>query len=282
MDPELVLMVVALAFFGVVVWLAGVPAGRAGSARDPERLAWWRLVAPLFAGALVFAFLTGWAAQEANPADEHAGLTLHVLAVLTGGVMLRAWVRAARALRSGPPLRLPIATIGLCIPRVVVSEQFRSSISEGVLAAALAHEAAHVKHRDPLRIWLAQLAADLQWPIPGTARRRAAWLLALEIERDDEALAAGAAGEDLAEAILVAARLQVSPALQRWAGAAGGGAGIAWRVRRLLCREVSSVVSPPLPSWAALGSCAALLTAAVWLGIHYGDAILGRLPGIDT
>ena len=281
MDPELVLTVVAFALFGVVVWLVALPAGWAWlRSRAPERSAWWRLVLPLFVGALVFAFMLGWAAQEADPADEHVGLVLHLLALLSGGVVLRASARAAHALRLGANPRIPIGTLGLVTPRVVVSPEFRESVSEDVLAAALAHEAAHVRRRDPLRIWLAQLAADLQWPVPGTARRFSTWLLALEAERDDEAIASGVAGEDLAEAILAAARLPRVPATSLCAHAEGSGEGIAWRVRRLLGGRASNSRPRLATRWGIPATCFALMTTAVWLGIHFGDAVLGALPGM--
>lgn len=281
MDPEIVLAVVAFALFGVVVALVAFPAGW-GRLRqaDGERVAWWRLVLPLLVGALVFAFFFGWAVQEADPADEHTGPVLHLLALMSGAVVLRAIVRAAKAVRLGASSRVPIGTMGLWTPRVVVSREFRENVSDDVLAAALAHETAHVRRRDPLRIWLAQLAADLQWPVPGTARRFSAWLLALETERDDEAVASGVAGEDLAEAILAAARLHRVHTPSLCAHIEGAGEGIAWRVRRLLAGDGPKGVPQRSTPFLAAGSCFALLSTAAWLGLHYGDAVLRVLPGM--
>ena len=75
-----------------------------------------------------------------------------------------------------------------------------------MIRAALAHERAHASNRDPLRIWLAQLITDLQWPWPGAQRRLDAWLDALELARDDEARANGADGAELAAAVLASVR----------------------------------------------------------------------------
>jgi Zn-dependent protease with chaperone function len=282
MDPEVVLVIVAAALFGVVVWLVALPAGRAPRHPfDSEPLAWWRLVHPLFGGSLVCAFLWGWALQEPNPADEHVGLAFQLLAMLAAGIMVRALLRSARALRASSTAGVAIGTIGFRSPRVFVSEEFRRSVSDRVLAAALAHEAAHVKGRDPLRIWLAQMFADLQWPIPGTSRRFSAWLLAVEAQRDDEAIASGTAAPDLAKGILTAARLQLGSAPRLSAQVTGAGEGIAWRVRRLLGPRASSGVhAPSRTSWFVRTSSLALLLGAVWLGNSYGDGLLGVLPGV--
>jgi Zn-dependent protease with chaperone function len=40
-------------------------------------------------------------------------------------------------------------------PKVTVADNVRSSPDPEALTAALAHEHVHVRHRDPLRIWLA-------------------------------------------------------------------------------------------------------------------------------
>lgn len=281
MELELVLTIIAFALFGGVVWLLALPVGCGGSIeRTPERIAWWRLVLPLLGGALVLAFLLGWAVQEADPADERAGVLLHALALLSGGVVLRASVRAALALRLRRNAYIPIGTIGVWRPRVVVSREFRASVTDEVLAAALAHESAHVRNRDPLRIWFAQFAADLQWPVPGAAQRFSTWLLALEADRDDEALAGGVASEDLAEGILAAMRLHRAAAAPLCAQVAGDGEGIAWRVRRLFSDRAAPFASRRGVNWGVPASCVLLMTAALWLGVHYGDAVLGVLPGM--
>lgn len=285
MAPENVLSLVAPALFGVVVWLVALPAGpRRLAVWDDATLAWWHLVLPVVAGGLVVAFVVGWALQESNPADERVGALVGALAVLSIGVVLRALGRAAKALRLVNHAPLPIGTVGILRPRVVVSEDFRQEVSQEVLNAALAHERAHARHRDPVRIWLAQLAADLQWPIAAGSRRFANWVLALEAARDDEAVSRGTDAGDLAEAILVAARLQRSNAVGVSASAAGAGEAISWRVRRLLSstplttvpRHVHKTWAP----WAPSVLAGLLVLVAIRLGVTYGDAVLRALPGV--
>jgi len=276
-DPELVLLVATLATLGLVVWPTALPAAWGGRRRlDPARVAWWRLVLPPFAGLLVFAFLVGWVIQEPNPADERIGSFVLALAWVGAAGVLRASARALWSIHASTRTSIPIGTVGLLVPRVVVSEAFRRRVSRPALAAALAHERAHARAKDPLRIWCARIAADLQWPVPGTHRRFASWLLALEAERDDEAIASGISGEDLAEAILAAARFCAAPRLPS-ALAGGGGDGIAWRVRRLISGTTRGRDERREHRWLVPAACLGLLAAAAWLGWHHGDALLGAL-----
>jgi len=81
-------------------------------------------------------------------------------------------------------------------------------VEDHVIEAALEHEGAHARHWDPLRIWLAQLATDLQWPWPQARNRFAQWMLVLKLARDKEARAASVVGSDLATAILSSAHFR--------------------------------------------------------------------------
>lgn len=278
MDPELVLAVVAAALFGVV-WLVALAQRLApGREHEPEPRAWWVLVRPLYVWAVLFAFLWGWSLQEPNPADERTGLRLELLAAVAALIALRALWRAVQALRN-TTRRPPIATIGLFRPRVVASQRFLRSASPKAASAALAHEQVHIRRRDPLRIWLAQIAADLQWPIPGAAARFAAWLAALEADRDNRALADGADPDDLAEAIIVAARLQSGPVPGAAAGVAGAGSAVAWRVRRLLSPDGAALGTRPRP-WLLGVWWVAVLLGALCLGLLYGESVMHAWLGV--
>lgn len=276
MDPELVLTIVAAVLFAVVVWLGALAQGLFDrGAGDTEQRAWWALVRPLSAWGVVFAFLWGWSLQEPNPADERVGLHLELLAVVAAVIALRALVRAIRAARTPPPTSIPIATVGLLHPRIVVSQTFYDDAPPEVVAAALAHEKVHVERRDPLRILLAQLVTDLQWPVPGVSRRFASWLLALEADRDSAALAEGADAEDLAEAIVTAARLQCGPLRAAAAAAAGAGDHIRWRVQRLLSPRAAA--APGSRSRLARNAWIATFVGALCLGLAYGDSVMHAL-----
>ncbi|HVS76272.1 MAG TPA: hypothetical protein VHE11_05010, partial [Steroidobacteraceae bacterium] len=266
------------------------------TAAQLERRSWRRLWYPVVPTLLVAAWLCGWALREPDPVrDPLDRWVLLAAAIPSGLVFARAAARAAWAL-----LRIPtdcgISTVGLIQPQVVFSPFLAKQLEDGVIRAALAHEHAHAIHRDPLRIWLAQLITDLQWPWPWAGRRLGLWLEALELARDDEARAAGADGADLAAAVLasvrylgrVAAPSSATPlegtqlAHARLIGDPGA---LRKRVSRLLA---------PLPRQSADGSTRlagveragvlliSLLLTALVLGVVYGERVMRPFLGMTS
>src|SRR5204862_92527 len=88
--------------------------------------------------------------------------------------------------------------------RVFIAPELSARLDERALHAALEHEMAHARHRDPLRLWLAQIATDLQWPLVAAQQRFTDWRNALELARDAEACER-VEGSDLAAAPAAAA-----------------------------------------------------------------------------
>jgi len=174
--------------------------------RIAERRAWLRLWMPVIPTLLVAAWLCGWALRESDPVNDRFDHGMLVTACLPfAAIALRAALRAAWALVR-EPTEFPVCTVGLLRPRIVFSPFLARALDEGQIRAAWEHEQAHARHRDPLRIWLAQIVTDVQWPWTGAHERFAAWLEVLECARDDEARSHGASGIDLAAAILATAR----------------------------------------------------------------------------
>ena len=177
-----------------------------GSPRDLERLSWLRLWCPVVPLLLVAAWLCGWALAEPDPVPDVSVCWLLILACVPFALLFaRAGARAIWALMRAP-FDCGVSTVGLVHPQVIFSPFLAKQLDEGMIRAALAHERAHASNRDPLRIWVAQLVTDLQWPWPGAQRRLDAWLDALELARDDEARANGADGAELAAAVLASVR----------------------------------------------------------------------------
>jgi len=249
-----------------------------------EQRLWRRVWVPLVPSVLAAFALGGWALQEPGQTDE----VLNPLVLLLALPVALGWLRAsARALRSllaaGAGTRSPpLVTVGLLRPRVLCAAQVLEVLDARALDAAMAHEAAHVRHRDPLRVWVAQFATDLQWPNPDAQRRLRTWLSALELARDEEARRSGTPGEDLAAAVLAVTRL-LSGRPAAWPAAAAGLTGaeldLAMRIRRLL-----APLRPPCapPSRATSIVLASLVVAALFLGFEAGDAVLHRLPFVRT
>jgi hypothetical protein len=230
---------------------------------------------PAFA---VAAWLCGWALSQPDPVPHHVGWVIFVAAVPFAIVGGRAVVRAAWSLWQSPD-EFGIVTVGLLRPHIVVAPALAKTLDDRAIGAALAHERAHVRHRDPLRIWLAQFVTDLQWPWGASRRRFTRWLATLQCARDDEARAAGVEGADLAAAVLAELRFQLGT----------GGPGTAPRGQEGLPARIARLLGP-LPDTPptrepshllVAGSVLTVLLVAVVLGIACGERLIGPLLALS-
>lgn len=240
------------------------------SARVGEREAWRSLWWPLALALVVACVFIGWAIMEPAQSDEHLPSSVVVSAVLFVGSWVRAAVRATVALTRRDSH--VAGTVGLWRPTVVISDELVARVDEDALEAVLAHERAHVQHRDPLRIWLAQIVTDLQWPFPGARRRFDRWRHVLELARDEEVRAGGVDGADLASAILAAARLLIRN--PQGATLIHTRVGLETRITRLLA---------PLPAADEMVTAVSVFVLipvpllAVLCGVHFGEPIVQGL-----
>jgi hypothetical protein len=233
----------------------------------------------------LLAFLVGWALQEPSSAEP-----LHVMAFVVALPFALVWARVSlRAWRSRAVRAVPLAgTVGLWRPRVVITEPLRDKLDPAALRAVMEHEAAHLRHRDPLRLWLAQIATDLQWPAAAARGRFSQWRAALELARDEEALSHGVDGSDLAAALVAGARLGAGrPSL---AGSALAGLLAEASSSSEIFRERVMRLLQPLPAserelgaagswrWAA-GIAVAMVTVAV-LGHALGESVVARFADL--
>ncbi len=277
MDRELVLGVLVLLVAGPAIlaagaWPTSAPREEA-CARSLERWLWLRLLAPLVPALLVLSALLGWALVEPEQAEAVPPAIL-ALALPLAGVWLRGIARSVRAIRISRVEGVPAGTHALLKPRAFLSPELTGALDPEACHAALEHEQAHVRHRDPLRIWVAQLVTDLQWPLPAPRRRFEAWLEALELARDEEARLHGADGPALASAIVAALRLAAP--VGRAASLTGTGTALRERVARLLS---------PLPLDRGVGNRRALLlvlvvggaSGAFCFGLAFGEGVVGAL-----
>ncbi|HEY7374305.1 MAG TPA: hypothetical protein VIF57_19235 [Polyangia bacterium] len=285
MSRDVVLAAVALVLCGAAMALPGLLPGRgarrranSAGARRLEQEAWRRLWLPMLPAALAFATLIGWRLQEPDRTDELLRPVVAVFALPFAFVWLRALIKALLALRR-PRVIPPAVTLGLLRPRVAIDPRLRNTLDSAALAAAVAHEEAHVAHRDPLRIWLAQLVTDAQWPSASARRRLDLWSDALEISRDEEARLGGTRGEDLAAAVIAVAAMDPSPRGHALACLTGAETALLDRVRRLLIPIPVEAARPGRAFWAAV---VVALVAAVVIGVEHGDSILRALPFVTS
>ena len=290
MKSDLVLATVALVLCGAAMALPGlIPTRRStkgeggASARSLERRAWQRLWLPALPAAIAFATLMGWRLQEPDRTDELLRPAGIFFALPFALIWLRALVRAIRAMRR-PRVMPPAATIGILRPRVVIDQRLSGTLDAPALAAAVAHEEAHAAHRDPLRIWLAQLLTDVQWSSPWARRRFDRWVASLEMARDEEARLRGTRGEDLAAAVVAVAGMLPVARGHAVASLTGTEAALMDRVRRLLSPVPAATMirSRTLASVLALSLLTLSLLAAVLIGIECGDSVLRALPFVTT
>jgi hypothetical protein len=279
MERECFLSILVALLGGTMLLACGwLPAhnGGGGSARHLERLRWRHIWLPLVPAFIVAAWLCGWALAEPDPTPEKASILL-ILASVPFALLLfgRAAIRAVWSLVRDED-EVVTATVGLLRPWILFSPYLAKALDDSTIEAALGHERAHARHRDPLRIWLAQLATDLQWPWPQAQKRFGLWILALELARDEEARASGVDGSDLATAILASARLGRQAILPANAALISDPSTLKERISRLLEPLPLDPLQTHTATWTAVVVIPVLL-GAIGLGSVFGEQIVRML-----
>jgi Zn-dependent protease with chaperone function len=187
---------------------------------------------------------------------------LHAAPPASGDAFHRAAADAGldpRRLRVVRGLPNPAFTVGWFHPRVYVAESLAARLDGEQLRALLAHEAAHVARRDPLRLSLLRfLAMTLFW-LP--ALRRLAEDVADEAEIQADDRAARDRPLALASAILALATWRApAPAWAEGVGFAHRGDLLERRIRRLAGEE------PPPASRLTRGSVVGAMLALALVG----------------
>jgi Zn-dependent protease with chaperone function len=255
--------------------------GNASASRRMERLHWLVLWWPATLTLVVAAWLCGWALSQSDPVLDPVGPLLFVACAPFGIVILRAVARAVWSLARSPG-DSGVATVGLLRPHIVFAPQLAKRLDDRAIEAALAHERAHIRHLDPLRIWAAQCVTDLQWPWGSAQRRFTSWLAALEQARDDEARAAGVDGADLAAALIGSLRFQCGKCCIGGVGLIGQPEVVQARIARLL-RPLPDAVLPRESSRIAIAALLVLtLALAMGLGVACGECVIRPLLALSS
>jgi BlaR1 peptidase M56 len=282
-ERESLLATLIVLLGGLALQLFAAWPGRLGThsaARQREQVLWLALWWPAAPALTVAAWLCGWALSQPDPVPKHVGGSLFVAVVPFVAVGVRALFRAAWSLcRSTRDCG--IATVGLLWPRIVVAPELEKILDERAIHAAMAHERAHLRHRDPLRIWSAQFVTDLQWPRPSAQRRFTDWLVSLEEARDDEARAGGVEGADLAAAVLGSVRFQLGFRAAS-ANLIGETEGLPGRIARLL-RPIPATAQEREPRYLMVaGGVATAWVVAVVLGLSLGERFIDALLALSS
>ena len=283
MERESLLATLIVLLGGAALQLFAVWPGRIdthSAARQRERVLWLALWWPAAPALTVAAWLCGWALSQPDPVPKHVGGVIFVAVLPFVLVGTRALLRATWSLCRSPRDH-GIATIGLLWPRIVVAPELTRILDERAFEAALAHERAHLRHRDPLRIWLAQFVTDLQWPRSSAEHRFTDWLVSLEEARDDEARAGGVEGADLAAAVLGSVRFQLGFRTAS-ANLIGEAEGLPGRIARLLRPLPASTPYQEPPYFIVGGGVATVWLAAVVLGLTSGERFIDALLALSS
>ena len=272
MDRNVLLVALVALLCGPIAWATGpvLLRHRGVTGRERERAAWHAMMLPLVCAGTGMFVLLGWALREPALADERLTFAAWVIIVLVSAIWIRATIRLVRS--NARSKGAAIGVVGLVGARIVVDPEIAALLDEDALAAAMAHEEAHRRHRDPLRIAIGQLATDLQWPWRQARSRMAEWRAALEEARDDEAIETGADPHDLAAAILAVAK-HAGPAR---GAALTGTAVLASRIARLLAGSSQISATGRSMKLAVTG----LFVIALVVGLTVGDDLIGLLPGV--
>jgi hypothetical protein len=282
-ESLLATLIVILGGLALQLFAAWPSASRDDTAsRKLEVFRWFALWLPAATAITVAAWLCGWALSQPDPVPGHVSGVIFLIAspfLVIGG---RAVLRAAWSLCHSPS-RYGIATVGLLRPRIVIAPELERALDARALRAAFAHERVHVRHRDPLRIWLAQFVTDLQWPWGAAERRFTDWLAALELARDDEARAGGIDGADLAAAVLGSVRFQlgVSGAAATLIGRPQALPARIARLLRPLPAGATAVPDAPTPYVALTGGLVCVWICAIGLGLTCGQPLIDSLLAIN-
>lgn len=185
------------------------------------------------------------------------------------------FLRAARQagldparLRLVPGLPNPAFTAGFLHPVVFASADLPARLAEAELVAVLAHEAAHVRRRDPLRLMVLRALAHAFFWIPVIRRLADDFADDAELLADD--FAAGQAG-----ALPVASALI---ALSSWRGGSiRGDALVAFRGSPLVTRRVRRLLGEASPATSHV-SRGAVLSAVAALSLVWATGLVMAHP----
>jgi hypothetical protein len=125
--------------------------------------------------------------------------------------VVRSWLEGAHPLKANANSTVtfqsrretpPLTLVGVCNPRVLVSDSTVALLSEDELQIALRHELEHRKSHDNLKKLIFSVC-----PFPGMAKLESAWSLAAELAADDAAVSNERDAVDLAAALIKLSRL---------------------------------------------------------------------------
>src|SRR5271157_6113656 len=293
-------VVVCLAFFAVMygtlscligsAWWVRQQLGRKQAVSSPGVLFGIRIF-PFAVSSLVaifFTFPSFWLMERRSLDEEATTFFLAASALVLFGVGIARALRAARltsravaqwltkssdgseanaaalsAARGAPALML----VGVCRPKIMVSDMATAVLSGNELRVAVRHELGHRRSWDNLKKLLINAT-----PFPGMSGVERAWREAAELAADDAAVENRQDALDLAAALIKLSRGSkqpwVEPALA--SGLVCGSSSISLRVKRLLQWRVAGRRFQRTWPWTLL----VLFTTIIGIASNYGATLV--------
>lgn len=200
----------------------------AGEAAHRANRLFWLRVSPLLVSASIMLGLVvpAYVRLEPRSIDEDIALPLVLalgclllfalgflrvrIAQQRSARVIAEWLNDASAMDAGITASVyrvgreapPLTVVGVCSPRVVISDATMHLLSQDELQAAVRHELAHIQFRDNLKKLVFHCA-----PFPGMGVLEQAWHEAAELAADDCAVSSAREALDLAAALIKLSRL---------------------------------------------------------------------------
>jgi Zn-dependent protease with chaperone function len=175
---------------------------------------------------------------------------------------LRGEVAIFRSAQNVPPLTL----VGICSPRVVISDSAFRLLSGEELRVAVRHELAHVRSRDNLKKFFLRFCA-----FPGMENLESAWSQSAEFAADYRAVSDQSDAVNLAAALVNLSRLVPAETVPACSIGLVSGSPIRARVARLLAwNEISQNEQARRSYWFAIPFA---IASFLFVGMIYGAAL---------
>ncbi len=297
-----------------VMVLAPSIVGALGAARAQARaraLLVMRLLPSAAAAAVAMGLvLPAYVRFEPAQAGERVTLPLALLAAAALAVVLHGLLRGARALSStsalrrgwmaqAEPVTMPLspvpvyrvrdplavfAVVGVQHPRMYVSDRVLEVLAPAELAAAVAHECAHLEAADNVKRLLMRSCPDLVGLSAVSRTIEQEWSRASEARADERA--SGGCRETalaLAAGLVKVARLAPAAAGGLPVSALHDGGDVDVRVRRLVAVATDTSAVPPaagtmaLRAGVVLGAASLTLASQAWPAVHGLIEVAARL-----
>ena len=232
-------------------------------AQHQANLLFWARVFPLLASAFITLILVVPSFVLREPRSIHEDMflplvlgigclllfALGALRVVTAQMqasrVVADWLKDADALDAGvtaPTFRSncgtpPLTLVGVCSPRVLVSDATVALLNRDELRVAVLHEIAHMQSRDNLKKLIFHCS-----PFPGMAGLENAWQEAAELAADDGAVTSISEALDLAAALIKLSRIMPVRGTPAFTMAlVGSSSSVRSRVERLLAWNENKV-----------------------------------------